>query len=31
MRFIIHEKDDGKLLRTYLRELGVSAALCGKL
>ena len=31
MRFIIEEKDHGKLLRTFLRELGVSAALCARL
>ena len=31
MRFIIDPKDDGKLLRTFLREQGVSAALCARL
>ena len=31
MTFVIEEKDDGKLLRTFLRERGVSAALTTKL
>lgn len=31
MRFMIEEKDEGKLLRAYLKEQGVSAALCARL
>lgn len=31
MRFVISEGEDGKLLRTYLRERGVSAALLARL
>ena len=31
MRFIIGEENNGKLLRTFLREQGVSAALCARL
>lgn len=31
MRFIVAEKDHGKLLRAYLRELGVSVALAARL
>lgn len=31
MTFVIEEKDNGKLLRTFLRERGVSAALLAKL
>lgn len=31
MNFVIEEKDDGKLLRAFLREKGVSAALTAKL
>ena len=31
MRFVIEEKDSGKLLRAFLREQGVSTALCARL
>lgn len=31
VRFVVAERDHGKLLRTYLRELGVSAALAARL
>ena len=31
MKFIIEEKDNGKLLRSFLQEIGVSASLCARL